>query len=352
MKNGKNKTPLERLRGFLAGRRQKTVLLDELQRFCGGMEYEVFHQAVRELETAEVLQGIKAAGQDFGGLSRKYKIFAGRLFAAGTEQIQQEIQQDAMSSLLDFSWYYRQSIDCWQQERPWLRKLSVYLKRQQTRLESASVQQRSYEIFGDEKFLLERGHVLLSHVGLQEAELGIGGQPDPLMLAVNPRGLGLPVCQHLVVENKAPYYGLLSFWLQSDFTSVIFGSGWKIAGNIQELPQQCGQPEKRHIVWYFGDFDWEGLSIWHSLSGCRGMEVRLAEPFYQAFLNYGPSTGKQNQQKNPVALDAFCSHFSVPTAERWRGILQGKGYYPQETLSGERLQKCWEEFLDEAGKFS
>ena len=136
MKNGKNKTPLECLRGFLAERRQKTVLLVELQRFCGGMEYEVFHQAVRELESAEVLQGIKVAGQDFGGLSRKYKIFAGRLFAAGTEQIQQEIQQDAMSSLLDFSWYYRQSIDCWQQERPWLRKLSVYLKRQQTRLES------------------------------------------------------------------------------------------------------------------------------------------------------------------------------------------------------------------------
>ena len=343
---------MAQLREYLADRRQKTVLLDELQQLCCRMKYEDFHHCVQQLEAAEVLQGIKAAGQEFGGLSRRYRVYAGRLFSAAAERISREIQQDAMSSRLDLSWYYRQPIACWNKERPYLRKLSSYLKRMPGRGETASVQQRSYEIFGDEKFLLGDGRAFLGHVGIHEAELGIGGQADPLMMAINPRGLQAACCHHLVVENKAPYYGLLPFLPETGFASLIFGAGWKIVGNLAALPQQCGRAECHHIVWYFGDFDWEGLSIWHALSMVEAVELHLAVPFYQALLSHAAPGGKQNQQRNPKALAAFCQEFSEPLLDTWQEILQGKCYYPQETLSREELRKAWEEIGNEAGKFS
>ena len=343
---------MERLRRFLGERRQKTILLDELQQFCCKMEYEEFRQYIRQLETEEVLQPIKAAGQDFGGLSYKYRVSAGKLFSAAAEEIQWEIQRDAMSSRLDFTWYYRQPMKCWQQERPYLKRLSSYFKQQGSNVGQASVQQRSYEIFGDEKFLLEKGHALLGHVRISEADLGIGGQADPLMLAVNPGGLQQRLCHHLAVENKAAYYGLLPVLKDTLFASLIFGSGWKIVGNLSELPRQCGKEGQKHVVWYFGDFDWEGLSIWHALLPAGMVEVRLAGMFYQAFLSYAASSGKQNQQKNPAALEAFCQYFSAADTIRWHEILRGRGYYPQETLGAEELQKGWEKLCDEAGKFS
>ena len=342
----------DRLQRFLSDRRRKTVSLDELQQCCCSMEYEDFWRMVQQMEADAVLQPVRASGQDFGGLSRKYRVFTGRLFSAGTDQIQQDIQQDGMSSRLDFSWYYRQPIGCWQQDRPFLQRLSRYIRQRYGASEPVSVQQRSYEIFGDEKFLLERGRALLSHVGISEMDLGIGGQPDPLMMAVNPPGLAPLVCQHLAVENKAAYYGLFPCLDGSGFASLIFGSGWKLVGNLSGLPQQCGRTRARHVVWYFGDFDWEGLSIWHALSAVDGIDVRLAVPFYAALLPHAAASGKAYQQKNSAALEAFCTHFTPDMAWQWQDILQRKRYYPQETLRLDELRQGWERLCDEVGKFS
>lgn len=342
---------VSRIRNFLCQLQRKTVLLDKLQQVCCKVEYEEFRRAVRQLELEEVLSPIRTAGQDFGGLSRKYRVSAGRLFAADAERMQQDVQHYGLSSRLDFSWYYRQPLKVWQRELAAIRKLSGCL--QKTAIwPVASQQQRSYEIFGDEKFLLGPGRLLLAHLGISEESLGIGGQPDPLMMAVCPAVLTDTVCHHLVVENKAPYYGLLPFLPDSGFASLIFGAGWKIVGNLRTLPEQCGAVTSQHVVWYFGDFDWEGLSIWQALLAIEGVSVQLAVPFYQALLQHPSTQGKEKQQPNPAALEAFCACFEAVDIPRWQEILQQQHYYPQETLTQEELQRGWEEIRDAAGKFS
>ena len=79
----------------------------------------------------------------------------------------------------------------------------------------------------------------------------------------------------------------------------------------------------------------EGISIWYSLT--HGMQVQLATEFYRAMVDLPPVSGKENQQLNQAALDAFAGCFSREEGGRWQQILQGHMYYPQEILSAEVL---------------
>lgn len=292
---------------------------------------------------------------------------------------------------------------------PYIRLLDAYLKAHQ-QMAPASIQQRSFEIFHDEKWLLEHDD-FPGHIGLNLKQLSIVTQPDPLMLAINPfrwsrylseTWLGNTsvnkqernseyqeaarlgnhqeckqenkplerICYHLAVENKAAYYGLLPYLPESPFVSLILGYGWKIAGNLPQLAVQLGQLPVRHRVLYFGDFDAEGISIWYNLmntgahslavhaDGCQrgssvadsgagsSIQVELAVEFYRAMLALPPVRGKGNQQLNQIALEAFGKCFSKDERECWQRILQEGRYYPQEILSSDILGRIFCRYND------
>ncbi|MCH4187387.1 MAG: hypothetical protein LKF74_03295 [Megasphaera sp.] len=335
---------------FLMHYKKKTITLDELQSSCQAIAYDIFRQWVRELEEQGVLDGVRCSGNDFGGLFRKYRIMTGPLFASVAATIQSDAASLRLSGQLDISWYYSQPLEIWQRDKDDIVKLNAFFCSGDI-IKNASLQQRSYDIFGNEKLLTGKGHALLTHLHITEDNLGIAAEADPLMMAVNPTVRSAPTACHLIVENKATYYGLLPYLPKSGFTSLILGYGWKIVGNLKQLPMQCCLPESRHICWYFGDFDWEGLHIWHSLPCMEHIEIRLAVPFYKAFLAYEPSIGKANQKPDEAALHAFLSHFDEKYVACFRDSLEQHLYYPQETLLPTVLQACWKEINHEIGKF-
>ena len=257
--------------------------------------------------------------------------------------IQAEAIRLALSERLDFSFYYEQPLAVWQADLPYIEKLSAWLARGIG--ETTSLQQRSWDIFADEKYLLGPGEGLLKRLGLTTADLGICDQPDPLMMAVQPARLQQPVCHHLVVENKAPYGRLAPHLAEGQLTSIIFGCGWKIAANLDLLPQQCGCPHARHVVWYFGDFDWEGLRIWQAAASSKTVEVRLAVPFYEAFLAYEAPQGKANQQREEAVWPPFAAAVGESRAPVFRDILDRGCYYPQEALTENDLIRALKETL-------
>lgn len=326
--------------------KKSRIELDYLQQQCRGISYEDFAVLIRDCMEKGILLPIKSAGRDGSGLPYKFSIARGRLLWDNVAYINKIVQVGEFSSLLSFSWYYEQPIEIWEGELPYIRLLDTCLKRRH-KIAPAGIQQRSFEIFNDEKWLLEHGD-FLGHVGLLPEQLGIVSQPDPLMLAVNPvrwqrcltdmgkkNEQGIITCYHLAVENKAAYYGMLPYLADSPFVSMILGYGWKIAGNLSQLAVQLGQLPVCHRVLYFGDFDAEGISIWYSLM--QSMQVQLATEFYRAMLDLPPVRGKENQQLNQEALAAFASCFSGEEGGRWQQILQGHMYYPQEILPAEVL---------------
>lgn len=389
--------------------KKSRIELDSLQQQCHGISCEDFVVLIRDCMNKGILLPIKSAGSNGSGLPYKFTIAKGRLLSDNVAQINKTVQAGAFSSLLSFSWYYEQPLKVWEAELPYIRLLDAYLKAHQ-QMAPASIQQRSFEIFHDEKWLLEHDD-FPGHIGLNLKQLFIVTQPDPLMLAINPfrwsrylseTWLGNTsvnkqernseyqgaarlgnhqeckqenkplerICYHLAVENKAAYYGLLPYLPESPFVSLILGYGWKIAGNLPQLAVQLGQLPVRHRVLYFGDFDAEGISIWYSLmntgahslaahaDGCQrgssvadsgagsSIQVELAVEFYRAMLALSPVRGKGNQQLNQIALEAFGKCFSKDERECWQRILQEGRYYPQEILSSDILGRIFCRYND------
>lgn len=322
---------------------QKTILLDTLGQCASHQDYGQLHQHITELLAQEILIGIAAAGKDSHGLFYKYKINKARLFAPVVKAIREDITTLGLSGTLDISWYYTHSLSYWLADRGDLQKLDTYLQHHSHIDAVASIQQRSYDIFNDEKLLTKQGTLLLSRVKLTRRQIGIADENDPLMMAFHPRAASTSPRVHFIVENKAPYFRLLPLLPTTNWTTLICGYGRKIDGNISLLPQQCGFPADSHCCWYFGDFDWEGIRIWHSLTKQGTIQIRLAVPFYRKLLTYSPSQGKENQQQDVPALTDFLSHFSPSEQQQFRDLLANGYYYPQETLGTEDLADCIKE---------
>lgn len=339
---------VEAVRGFLQTYPKKMLDLDVLQEAFSTWDYKRFKTVVSALLEEGSLTAVRSAGTDFNGLPRRFKRMPARLFAS-VSVIQTDAIRLALSERLNFSFYYEQPLTVWQADLPYIEKLNVWLARDIE--ENVSLQQRSWDIFADEKYLLGPGAGLLKRLGVTMDDLGICDQPDPLMMAVHPASLQQPICHHLAVENKAPYSRLVPHLADSRLTSIIFGCGWKIAANLDLLPQQCGCPGARHIVWYFGDFDWEGLRIWQAAAASKTVEVCLAVPFYENFLTYDAPRGKENQQREESVWAPFATAVGEDRARMFRDILDSGRYYPQEALTEKDLLRALKETLHEIRTF-
>jgi len=340
----------QHLRNWLLAYKRKTVSLDVLQEVCMPMAYAEFRALLLALMEQKILVPIKASGADHGGLARKYTLHRGPLLAPVARKIEQEATADGISGEIDLSWYRQHPYSDWQRARSAIRQLSLYLQEHPSAQPLTSLQQRSYDIFGDEKLLLQSAG-LLQHLGIQQERLGIAPEADPLMFATRPLDGQASVYHHLVVENKAPWMALLPHLAATPFTTLILGYGWKICSGLGQLPLQCGLPEAKHIVWYFGDLDWEGIRIFTTLQDRSTLEVRLAAPFYSAFWQHSASKGKESQQSAPEILPLFLHQLPEEIAKLIPSLLEAGSYYPQEALTPAELLTCAKETIHGTGKF-
>ena len=335
--------PIENLQQHLLKCKRKTITLDALQKASRDNDYARFFPDIRNLEDQGVLVPIRAAGTDHAGLARKYSIHRGALLSRSATQIEQEAVAAHILGELHLDWYTAQPLKVWTQDLPAIEQLSAYLDEHPEPPAPASLQQRSYDMFRDEKFLLEHAD-FLSHLDISRKRLAIASETDPLMLAFQPTP-GQTSYAHLVFENKAPWSALLPHLPETMFSTLILGYGWKICAGLHQLPQQCGAPTARHVVWYFGDLDWEGIRIFAELKKKCPLEVQLAVPFYEAFFAHPASTGKDNQNADPESLAAFLAKMPPGDAPRIRQLLDGGHYYPQEALPEPELLTCAKEVL-------
>jgi hypothetical protein len=92
-------------------------------------------------------------------------------------------------------------------------------------------------------------------------------------------------------------------------------------------------------IYYFGDLDNEGISIWNYLN--EKVSTYLAVEFYRELLKKPYSKGKETQQKNEKAFKNFISFFSEGEKIELEKILKDGGYLPQEALNKDELGHIW-----------
>lgn len=331
-----------KLISILKEAKKSTITLSELETIADSTEtYEEFSTAVFHLLDEEYIKPIKIHGVNWRGLPFTFRIQKGKVKQSLIDSIQQ--QQFQLHPAIGLQAYYSSSEKKWHEDLKWIKKIDKYLKEHGLPTVDANSSERSYQLVKDEKWIDEKeGKAILEKIQLFE-KLKIIKAPDPLMFSLNSKQIisNQRVHKHLVVENKATYYGLIDTLTATSCTTLIYGAGWKIVSSLKQLSQQLGLDEKehQHEVYYFGDLDHEGISIFHHLH--EKYHVKLATEFYTSLIKKTFYKGKETQISNEEAIQYFLKKFTTAEQEKIIALLSTGGYYPQEALSKKELENIW-----------
>ena len=333
---------LGNIKSILATFGKKTIHLSELEQLCRpfARTYDEFAQVISQLEEDQILTPIKARGRSSRNpyLAYQYRIQKHLL----TENYHKEIlrARNQFHHLINLDSYFQADPTVWKDELTYLKKIDHYLKTNELPKEQVPAPERSFELVGDEKWIVERGgKELLERINLYE-HLQIVPVSEPLMFAINPVKLQDRHHYHLIVENKTTYQALLPVITESAFATLIYGRGKAVIKSIEQFPIQY--PIKAdHCFYYFGDLDREGILIWDLLN--KKQQSNLALPFYEACLQTKAVEGKQNHRHHEEAEQHFLAQFTPERSQQIKMLLSKGYYYPQETLKTKLLQQIWRE---------
>lgn len=320
--------------------KKKTVGLSELEQMMKPFihTYEDFAKIVLQFEEEEILVMVKSKRRTnrSPSLAFQYRINKNELMGDYHKELQH--YRSILHPSINLDLYYREDPVIWKNHLPFILKIDQFLKHSSFPKEQVPAPERSYELVGDEKWIVEQGgKEILERIGLFPL-LKIIPVSEPLMFAINPIKINEKNQSHLIVENKTTYQGLLPVLTETDFSTLIYGCGKAVIKSIEQFPMQY-PIAANHQFFYFGDLDNEGLSIWYSLNNKQA--ATLAIPFYLACLQKEPAIGKEYQRERIMAIDPFLSYFPFEQQEQIRTLLNNGKYYPQETLKTKELQQIW-----------
>lgn len=327
---------------MLSSFKNKTIALGELEQMMKPFiqSYEQFTSTILTLEEDGILMMVKAKGRTnrTPSLAFQYRINKSKL--AGDYHKELQHYRSHLHPSINLDEYYQEDPSTWKNHLPYLLKIDEYVKQYALPKDQVPAPERSYELVGDEKWILEKGgKAILEKIGFF-SRLNIIPVSEPLMFAINPTKIDEKNQYHLIVENKTTYQGLLPALKDTHFSTLIYGCGKAVIKSIEQFPMQYPVPAN-HRFFYFGDLDKEGISIWASLH--ERQVTSLALPFYLACLKKDPASGKEYQRGRATANEQFLHFFTSKQQQQIRNLLENGQYYPQEILKSKELQQIWRE---------
>lgn len=209
-------------------------------------------------------------------------------------------------------------------------------------LTMVSMNERSFEIFFQEKALKESGLRVAKNLGIKEEQLRFYRTIEPLALSSASNRPG-PI---LIIENRDPYISLRNLLVQkhtqilgSFVQTVAYGSGYRIHDSLQDM--LCfGAPyileSLSYGLYYWGDLDYEGIHIYEKLVE-RYPHIQIVPwlPGYRAMLAKGRNVPLPFYKEKQKYADGrlFFSFFDETFVLEAKAILEAGRYIPQEILS-------------------
>lgn len=244
--------------------------------------------------------------------------------------------------------YYLNHPDIYRKERKWVVLLSRYFKEQkQQNPEPVSLNERSFQIWGREKFLQrEQGKKILAHCGVTPEQLSVYTTTEPLVYYSASGQIPQTV---LILENKDTFYSMRRYLLSGrrsmfgeEIGTVIYGAGKGILRSFSDF-RFCVEPHinaAQNRILYFGDLDYEGIGIYERLYElfCKEHEIFPFSGAYEAMLKKAQKYGidflpDMSKKQNKNLSGKFYAYFSEQTKEKMEQILGAGKYIPQEILT-------------------
>lgn len=321
----------------------KRISLEALLQQSGTDSYEQQHSYIMGLLNEEKLKPVKASGTNGKkpALYLSYWILEDKKdYNAFKEEL---IYQLHPGISVD---YYLSRLEQYEEDREWVLLLSEFLKERQEKLLAAeSVNERSFEIWGREKFLAkEQGGRILKRCGLTEEELNVYDTAEPLAYYSHTKETPQNI---LILENKDTFYSMRRHLLaggQGIFGepvgTLVYGAGKRVLKSFGDF-DFCVEPymaEKDNQIYYFGDLDYEGIGIYEKLASLfeARWEIEPFVPAYQAMLYKAGLLRKlpaTSEKQNRNITGEFFRYFSLNQIEQMKEILERGQYIPQEILN-------------------
>lgn len=314
------------------------ITLDEVQTFFHIEDYSTLVDTVTRLINEGSLRFIKASGLNGKkpGLYLSYQILREK---ENNEEWIKELRY--MVPELDGDYYLR-NLDRYKEDRPYIIKLNNYLKKNKGKLNiPISINERSFEIFGQEKFLLiSGGKKLLSKLNYSFENLNCYETSQPLAYYSYRKDEGQIL---LIIENKDTFYSMRKHLLEGNSSilgvqvgTLIYGGGKAIYRSISDF-EYCMEPymrsDKNHIL-YFGDLDFEGILIYEKVEALMKPDYQV-KPFINAYEKMIEKAEfielpKSKELQNKNCGDIFFSYFEGDIRLRMKELLGTGDYIPQE----------------------
>lgn len=243
--------------------------------------------------------------------------------------------------------YYAKHHEQYEENREEILKLSKFLDKRKTLLdEDISINERSFEIWQDEKYLSRgKGMTLLKNLKFPIESLKTYETTEPLPYysksKYTPQNM-------LVIENKDTFYSMRKHLIDGgthilgvEISTLIYGGGKGVNKRFKDF-QYCVEPymnDASNEIYYLGDIDYEGIVIYESLKDSITPPLKIS-PFVEGYVKMLYKghlieallpESKDGQNKN--IKGEFLSVFSTKERGIILKILEEGKYIPQEILT-------------------
>ncbi|MFL6557230.1 MAG: Wadjet anti-phage system protein JetD domain-containing protein [Bacillus sp. (in: firmicutes)] len=253
-----------------------------------------------------------------------------------------------LSNLFDFSFYERHPE--WQTKDEWnrIQNLHTFLQSSQER-EIVSFEERSLELFGHEKFLLDgdsfpEGKGFLARIGISEEKLKMVNYGEPFVFWIKQGKEMKDIQRVLIVENLSFFHTSIKLLeenkLDYEPELIIYGEGTKIERSFSFVFRMF--PAKSYLFYYTGDLDAAGYGIiMRLIEKYPDCCIQPALKIYRKMLECLEQRNdqKQGQQQNIKYRDLFFQWFTEEEKERLMQIWQENKRIPQEVLNIETWRR-------------
>ena len=251
--------------------------------------------------------------------------------------------------------YYLNNLEKYQSDREYILKLAAYLRSAQKNSQGQgkldlpmAINERSFDIWGQEKFLKEGGgQSILKNLGLSPEDLNIYATPEPFVYFSCTKDRNQRV---LIIENKDTWYTMRRLMIEGQRSflgqavdTIIYGSGKNIEKSLAEYEHTVEEyllnPSR---VWYWGDIDYEGIGIYERLKQryTGTFKIELFKESYLAMVERAEGRKlpdcKEKQNKN---IHGIFFEEMIPYGERIVQLLDQGFYIPQEIVNYQVLKK-------------
>ncbi len=307
--------------------------------------YSLFYRAIESLQTEEQLIPIK--NNQYNGRTPALPLYYWVNIKIQTAKWDRFAMMK-LSDLFDFSFYERHPE--WQTREEWdrIHHLYSFLQSCQER-EFVSVEERSLELFGHEKFLLDgdsfpEGKGFLTRIGVSEDQLKMVNYGEPFVFWMKQGKEMKDIQRVLIIENLSFFHTSIKLLeanqLDYEPELIIYGEGMKIERSFSFFFRMF--PPKNYLFYYAGDLDAAGYGIIIRLiEKYPDCSIQPALKIYRKMLECLEQSNDQKtgQTQNIKYRDAFYQWFTEEEQALLMQLWLDSKRIPQEVLTIETWRR-------------